>query len=166
MEQANTETVETETAPVVIETPRQKLASLAKDVTYGGAFEVDKRTNGTGKAVGPVTYVGRKMGLPVTNDTKLSELRKAYDKDTIKSHLVALKRAKVLRTVHCKQVWAVIGADANYSHTVKATVNKKGEFTGFTGRAKFLKPETAQRMSKDATIAFLQSRLAEAGIAV
>lgn len=167
MEQAKTETAPVEeTAPAIIETPREQLKKLAKDVTYNGAFEVDKRTLGTGKAVGPVSYVAAKMGLTVTKDTTLAALRKTHDKDIIKGHLNTLKANKVLRTVHCKQVWAAIGADANYQHTVKATVNKKGEFTGFTGRAKFLKPEVAKAMSKDATIAALTARLAAAGIAV
>jgi hypothetical protein len=156
-----------ERALVKLDAPREKLSELvAKDVTYNGAFQVDKRTGGTGKAVGAVSYVAAKMNLSVTKDTTIAELRKNYDKDTIKSHLVALKSAKVLRTVHSRQVWALIGQDQNYTLTVKGKVNKKGEFTGFSGNARFLKPEAAKKMSKDATIAFLQSKLAAAGIAV
>lgn len=154
--------------------PREKLAELvATDVTYGGAFTVDKRTGGTGKAVGAVSYVAAKMNLPVTSDTTIATLRKSNDKGQIKAHLVALKRAKVLRTVHSRQVWALIGQDQNYTLTVKGKANKKGEFTGFSGAARFLKPEQAKKLSKDSTIVQLQaaialrdSRLAAAGIAV
>jgi hypothetical protein len=136
------------------------------DPTYGGAFALTKGGN-PGKPVGVVTFVATKLGYKnLTSSTKLSDLTKQFGKDAVRSAKRELAQNKTVRAIHDKKTWALIGADPNLRCVVTGKTNAKGEFIGFDGRARFMKPETAKKLTKDAEIAMLRERLAAAGISV
>jgi len=130
------------------------------DATYGGAF------TSTGKAVGALTYVAKKLGVSDRNYASMAELRKHCDKDAVKAANKELQLAKTRRAIQDTKVWALIGADPNQRKFVRATFNKKGVLIGFSGRSRFQSEQKAKAMSKDARIAMLEAKLASAGIVV